>query len=131
MNTLPTDRVLVSINAAHDADAQEVEELTRSLYEELQPLLPVERVTKQELPKGAKALDAAIAGQLLLSLFNTGGVLVSAVGTIQAWMLRQNARSIVLEIDGKKLELKGATAREQRALVMAWINHVEARSADR
>ncbi|SOE81020.1 hypothetical protein SAMN05446927_4274 [Caballeronia arationis] len=107
MNDNRTQRILVTINSALDADKQEVEDLTQSLFAELEPIVDVARVSSGKAPTGSKAIDTAIIGQLALSLVHSGGVLVTAIGAAQAWLLRQNGRSILIEFDGSKIELKG------------------------
>ena len=123
--------ILLTINPAADADRQEVEELTQSLFTELEPIVDVSRVSSGAPPVTSKAIDATIVGQLALSLVQSGGVLVTAIAAVQAWLLRQNARSIIIEIDGtnvelgkSRIEIKGVSDEEQRRLAEAWIKLV-------
>lgn len=117
--------ILLTINAASDADQQELEDLSQSLLDELDPIASVSRVHTENAPVGSKAMDASIVGQLAFSLINSGGVLVTVIGAAQAWLLRQNARSIIIELEGNKIEVKGTSSEEQRQLIDTWIVHVK------
>ncbi|SOE81015.1 hypothetical protein SAMN05446927_4269 [Caballeronia arationis] len=125
MNASPSPQIMLTINAAPDADQKEVEELTQSLFAELDPIANVARVSSGNAPAGSKAIGVDIIGQLALSFLHSGGVLVTAIGAAQAWLLRQNARSIVIEFEGTKIEVKGPSSEEQRRLIATWIKHVE------
>jgi len=68
------------------------------------------------LPLGLKG-DPFTLGTLLLTLLASGGVVTTLINTIQSWISRHNQRSITLEINGKKLEIKGPLSKEERQWV--------------
>ncbi|SOE81016.1 hypothetical protein SAMN05446927_4270 [Caballeronia arationis] len=126
--------VSLIINAASDADEQEVEELTQLLFAELEQMagLDVARVSSGNVPRASKAIGAYVIGQLAPSGAHSGGVLVTVIGAIKAWLLQRNARSVVIEIDERTLELgtsrieiKGVSTEEQRRLVESWVQHIK------
>jgi hypothetical protein len=45
--------------------------------------------------------------------------------SLQGWLLRSSARALVVEIDGDRLELVGATSEERRRLTNAWLSRHE------
>jgi hypothetical protein len=81
-------------------------------------------------PTGAKAGDPAAAASLLIALAASGGVLTSLVGLLQGWVQRSAVRGLVVEIDGDRLELTGATSAERRRLTQVWLDRHE-RDTDR
>lgn len=110
-----------------DADAEERDLLVRRLRAEVaeQEFDLVPDPAARPVPDGAKAVDPAGADSLLIALAASGGVLTSLVGLLQAWLLRSSARTLVVEIDGDRLELSGATAQERRRLTDAWLSRHE------
>ena len=84
-------------------------------------------------PAGAKVGDPASLNSLVVALAASGGVLTTLIGALQAWLMRSSARQIVVEIDGDRIEVSGASTEERRELTTAWINRHQptaARPAD-
>ncbi|MGI9113172.1 MAG: effector-associated constant component EACC1 [Gaiellaceae bacterium] len=77
--------------------------------------------TPADAPPGAKGIGSGDLGSLLVVLTASGGVLTTLVGTLQAWLLRHSGSQIVVEIDGDRLELTGATDDELRRALEVWL----------
>jgi len=113
-------QVAIRISPAEDADTEELADLTYQLREELLEL-DVEAVEQPagQAPEGTKAGGVLELGSLIVSL---GGAAISAlIPVIQAWLKRSEARSVVMEIDGDKIEVRGASSEAERLLVNDWI----------
>jgi hypothetical protein len=106
-----------------DADAQDQDELRAEVAEQEFTVVP--DPAAPAAPGGAKAADPVTVGSLVIALAASGGVLTSLVGLLQAWLLRSSARTLVVEIDGDRLELTGATSQERRRLTDAWLSRHE------
>lgn len=113
----------VVLPASEDTDASEVDDLARSLRQQILQL-PVEDVTTPSAgppPPGTKALDAATVGTLLVTMSGGGGLLVVVVETIRTWLTGHGDQRVVLELGGAKLELSNASESERRELVQRWM----------
>lgn len=115
----------VSVIANSSALHEEIEELTLNLLADLEsagfrPTRPTGAA-----PSGAKALDFASVSQLVIALAQSGGLLVTVVNTVRDWLGRQDVRSVVLQINGHRIELKNASPEEQTRLIEAWIQAVQ------
>lgn len=110
-----------------DADAQDLAELVDRLRAEVLELDfdIVPDPAGEPMPGRVKAADPAGVDSLLIALAASGGVLTSLIGLLQAWLLRGSARTLVVEIDGDRLELSGATSAERRRLTDAWLSRHE------
>lgn len=117
-------QLTLNIDAGPGADAEELEELTRRLREELMELdvEAVDLVRVGETPKRAKAGDPVAWGTLLVTLAASGGVLTTLINTLHAWLTRHERRSVTLEIDGDRLEVTGISSEEQQRLINAWVS---------
>jgi len=62
---------------------------------------------------------------LLLMLVPSGGVLTTIIGAIQSWLTRHNQRSISLEINGNKIDIKDISSEDQKRLIDSWISNVQ------
>lgn len=114
---LPTD----------DMDAAELDELTRSLRDEVLEL-PVDSVVAPSAgspPAGAKVIDPTSVGTLLVTMSGAGGLLVAVVETIRAWLTSRGDQRVVLELGEAKLELSTATATERQELISRFLTAVE------
>ena len=112
----------VQVVVGPDGDAEEIAEATIQLRRELLALDvdAVEAPSGGVPPPGAKAVDVAALGALIVHLANSQllGAVVSAVG---AWLGGSPRRSIKLELDGDALELTGVSSKEQRRLTDEWL----------
>jgi hypothetical protein len=77
-------------------------------------------------PQGAKDAGQAVsAGQILLSLAASGGVLVALISAVQAWLQRNAGKKVTIEIDGHKLELQGASSEQQEVLMRTFLSKLQ------
>jgi hypothetical protein len=108
------------------ADEERLEQLTSYLREELLQLdvLDVTAPAAGAAPPGARAIDPAVVGQLVVSLGPHAAVtLRAAVAAIRRWLRPGGvSRSVRLEIDGDVLELSEATLRDQDRLVEFFVS---------
>ncbi|MGV1047146.1 MAG: hypothetical protein ACOYD4_01290 [Solirubrobacterales bacterium] len=116
------------LDAGPDHDAEELLQLTQELRGELLEL-DVDAVglgAGGEAPDGAKGVELLAIGGLVVKLAANSALMRSIVDTTVAWLGRQGARSVKLNLDGDTLELTGVSSDEQSRLVDQWI----ARHAD-
>jgi len=106
------------------ADAEQLEELTRALRAEILTL-DVESVVPRsggEAPPGARGVDAAAVGALVVSVAPALGALARLVTTVVDWLRRGGTqRTVRLKIGDDELELSGASSAMQQQLAMDWI----------
>jgi hypothetical protein len=57
-------------------------------------------------------------------------VLPTLVGSVIAWLTRDRSRKVVIELDGDRLELSGASPEQQQVLVEAWLDRNVSRSTN-
>lgn len=124
-------QVLLNLNAGSELDAEEKERVTRQLREELMGLdvEGVDFVKSGKAPVKAKAGDLIAWGKLLLMLVPSGGVLTTIISAIQSWLTRHNQRSISLEINGNKIDIKDISSEDQKRLINAWISTIQGNKA--
>jgi len=111
--------VALQIDAGPDSTAEEIDELTRRLREELL-LLDVrsaEPLVQGEPPTGTRGADVVALGGLLVTLATSGDTLKMVMGVVQSWLHAQPARSVEMQIAGDTLKLSGASSAEQARLV--------------
>jgi hypothetical protein len=75
-----------------------------------------------QLPEGAKGLELAAVGSLLVSLVAKADTVKKVVSTIRGWLARQRLHSIEITIEGDTLKLTNASAEDQERLVEAWVS---------
>ncbi|MCB8978014.1 MAG: hypothetical protein H6657_11380 [Ardenticatenaceae bacterium] len=116
--------LLIKINANHDADMNEVAELTRTLRNDILETNAenAEFVTNGKALSGTKSADPVTWGTILVTLAASGGVLTTLINVISSWLSRNKGNSIILEIDGDKLEVTGLSSEEQQRLISLWLN---------
>jgi hypothetical protein len=106
-----------------DTDPADGERLGRQLRDELRAL-DVDTVVAQDggpPPPGAKGAATDLT-EWLVTLSGGGGVFVSVIGTIRAWLgSRAGAHKVTVTIDGDTLELSSATAAERAELVDTFV----------
>ena len=117
------------------ADAERLDALTGLLRGELLQL-DVEDVTglrAGEPAPGARGLDVAAVGGLLVGLGGSAEGLRSVISAIRAWLARggQTRRTVRLEIGGEVLELSEATTADQDRLIGLFISRHAAGEAGR
>jgi len=115
--------VELRLGVAGGSDDEELAELTARLRQRLLDLdvARVDRPTQGEPPSGAKGVDAAALGTLVVTLGRSASVLAAFTGAVQRWLTGKQNRTIKLELDGDTIELTGASSRDQERLVEVWI----------
>jgi hypothetical protein len=117
--------VAVRVDAGEGSDAEELDQLTGRLRRELLELDvdDVRRGSGGDAPEGARGVDVAAIGQLLVSLASAPAVLRGVASAIGAWVERSaQVGSVVVELDGEKLEVTGRLSDDQRKVVDLWID---------
>jgi hypothetical protein len=106
-----------------DGDAVQLDELTNSLRNELLQLdvAAVDRRYAGKPPPGARAVEIAALGALLVKLAATPELLGIVVHTIQSWIGGHADRTVRLKLGGDQLEVKGVTSAQQQQLIDDWI----------
>jgi hypothetical protein len=111
----------VDVGLEADADAEELDEETVRLRSELLEL-DVEAVERQSggpPPPGAKAVDVAVLGSLLVALGRDA--IPAVVRTIESWVSRRPDRSVKMELGGDSIELRSVSTEEQERLLGAFL----------
>jgi hypothetical protein len=112
----------IAIEAAPNSDERELDELTMRLRQRLLELdvQRVDRVRSDDVPEGAKPVDAIIIGALGITL---GPQAVKAVvGLVQAWLRSRPVRRIKITIGKDSIDLTDPTTPERQELVQAFID---------
>jgi hypothetical protein len=116
-------RLAAVVEAGPDYDDEELFQLTQGLRGELLELEvdAVDLGAEGEAPDGAKGVELLAIGGLVVKFALNSSLLKSVVDTTTAWLGRQGARSVKLNLDGDTLELTGVSSEEQSKLVEQWI----------
>jgi hypothetical protein len=112
----------IQVTVGPEADAEEVAEATEQLRRELLELdlESVAAAPGPEPPQGARAIDAAALGGLIVTVTNSH-LFTSIVNAVRTWLAGQPQRTIRLELDGDVLELAGLSSDEQSRLADVWL----------
>ena len=113
----------------HDADADPdaLDALAGGLREELLALDvdDVDRARAGAPPPGARGLDVAALGALVVSLQASTALLDQVVGTIRGWLRRGGpGRSVEITVGDATIKLDGATDAQQERLVREFVRAV-------
>ena len=111
----------IQIGEAEDTDADELDDATGRLREELLELdvEAVERPSAGPAPPARADSEIAALGTLLVSLAHEAlPVVLAAVGR---WVSSHGRRSVTIELDGDRIEVSGASAEDQRRLIDAFV----------
>jgi hypothetical protein len=117
--------IAVRVDVDEGSDDEELDRLTGRLRRELLELDvdDVRRPAGGDAPEGARGIDVAALGQLLVSLASAPAVLRGVASAIGAWVERSaSVGSVVVELDGEKMEVTGRLSDDQRRLVDLWID---------
>lgn len=111
--------------ATTDIDSAELDALTRALRDELL-LLDVDDVSSVSAgpaPPGAKAVDLAVIGTLIVTLKGTAELASKVVSVVRAWMSRTAASGaeVELTIGEHSLKLSSASEDQQAALIAEFV----------
>lgn len=121
------NRLIINIEpTADDSDKEELEEVTHNLQYELNELDGINDIDfvkkdQQKLPEGAKAVDIAVWGSLLVTFVTSSGILPALINTLQSWLSRHERHKITMEIGGDKIELTGISNEERKKLIDAFV----------
>ena len=112
----------VQVAVGLDGDAEEVARATLQLRRELLDLDVdvVEAVGAGEPPPGARAVDIAALGALVVNIADPQ-LLAAVVSAVRSWLAASSRRSIKLQLGGDALELTGVSSKEQRRLADEWL----------
>jgi hypothetical protein len=114
-------QVRVQLDLGNGAEAAELEEDTLRLREELLELgvADVHRPSPAAAPEGAKGIDAAVLGSLVIS---AGQEAVAAiVRAVASFVTRGTSRSVKLQLGDDVIELSGASRADQERLIEAFL----------
>jgi hypothetical protein len=116
-------RIVVGLSAK-GADAQELDELTRGLGNELRQIevQSVERLSEGEAPAGSKG-DPFTIGWLAVTL--TPIVITKVFDILVDWTKRAHGRTIRVTVGQDTIELTGATREEREKLLNKWLKEVD------
>ncbi|MHC4616927.1 MAG: effector-associated constant component EACC1 [Planctomycetota bacterium] len=119
-----TFELMLHVNVEPEDGAEELAELGRQLRTDLLELdvENVDFVRADETPEGTKTGTPIDWTTLLLTVAASGGVLTTLINVLQAWLTRQDRKSLSLEIDGDKLTVTGISSKEQKRLIDAWLS---------
>jgi hypothetical protein len=120
----PRDMVLII--SADEQDEERLAELTRLLQAELQELdvEQVKQVESKDIPEGARAGASTDLG--VLAVQAAPAVIGYVLAVVQSWIRRGRDRSAELNWKGNKIKVTGVASEEQKRLIDAWVNRVEA-----
>jgi hypothetical protein len=114
----------IELQLGDDVSPLEVDQLTAAMRRELLQLdvEGVDRVSSGPPPAGAKGVELAAIGALIVSL---GGVatpiLAQVVEAVRAWTARGPDRTVKLTLDGDILELGGMSEQDQHKVISDWM----------
>jgi hypothetical protein len=118
-----TKRFVVGLGAK-GADARELDELTRSLSNELRQteVHSVERVSEGEAPSGSKG-DPITLGLLAVTLAPIAATKVFDI--LVDWVKRAQGRTIKVTLGQNTIELSEASKDEREKLLNKWLQEVD------
>ena len=111
----------IDVGVEPDADALELDEETIELRREFLELDvdAVERPAAGPPPEGARAVEVALLGTLLVKVGQAAvGPLVDAIA---AWMSRRDSRSVKLTLGDDSIEATDLSDEDQRRLLEAFL----------
>jgi hypothetical protein len=113
----------INLRVDDDVSPLEMEELTAAIRRELLQLdvQSVDRISGGPAPDGAKGIELAAIGALIVNLGKATPVLGQVIDVIQAWAARSPNRTVKLTLEGDTLELGGMSETQQRQGVKDWM----------
>lgn len=117
MTEQPLD-LFVSIGAAPDADAEDLDALAHELLRDLEDLdsvVTVARVSDDAVPDGAKGSGVSVQA-ILIKLAELGGI-KALVTVLSTWLSRDKNRSLKLQLGSNSLEVTGLSEEKQLDLI--------------
>jgi len=106
----------------YDSDS-DLAKLSQQLMSELQNLKikKIDHLRKENLINGTKAGDVISWETLIITLAASGGVISTLINFILGWIKRNEGRTVILELNGNKLEVTGLSSDEQKELIETWL----------
>ena len=127
------DQVLLELyETSDDRTPEEIEDRTQGLRRELLDLEEVGsvgRASAGEAPPGARAVDVAALGALIVGVEPTITALSRVVSVVRDWLSHRGGPqggTVKITVNGQSLELSAATAEQQHDLVDQFIQTVGA-----
>ncbi|TCO62359.1 hypothetical protein [Actinocrispum wychmicini] len=122
-----TVSLLLRVHAA-DLEPEEHEEHTSDLGRLLRAVdgTRLSTVAGDPAPPGGKATGGVLAGGLRITVAASRKALAAVLEVVRTWAAAVTARSVLVEIDGDRLEIKGPTTAQMDQLVAVFVNrHTE------
>jgi Effector Associated Constant Component 1 len=115
-------KLRIDVSVERDADAAELYEATLQLRSELLELdvEDVERAVDGSPPPGARAVEAALMGTLVVTVAHD--VISAVLQTVAGWLHRRPDRSVKLAIGGDSIEVTDPSAEDQQRLIEAFLS---------
>jgi hypothetical protein len=103
-------------------DNQDIDNLNRNLRDDLLNLNVEEvHLLHEPPPPDSKALEGVAIGSMIVD-FVSGGAIKEVTQTVQAWIQRNENRTITIEMaDGEKIDVKGISGKDQQRIIDAWV----------
>ncbi|GAA3159747.1 hypothetical protein GCM10010451_04410 [Streptomyces virens] len=116
-----TQRMRLVLTGQRDGDQEELDELTLRLRERLLELDvdDVEPVRSEDVPDGAKPVDAIAVGALAVTLAPIA--LRSVLDLVRTWIENRPVRTVALTLGEDSLELEAVSAADQQRLIDAFL----------
>ena len=126
------DEVLLELYDSADSSAEETDHRTQGLRVELLDLPEVSQVSGAAAgppPPGARGLDVAALGALLVAVEPTVTALSRVVSVVRDWLAHRgggapHGESVRITVSGQTIELAAATDAQQDELVQAFLQKV-------
>jgi hypothetical protein len=123
------DEVLLELYDGEEVTPEETVGTTQGLRSELldvDEVSEVRRASAGEPPPGARAVDAAAIGALVVAVEPTITALSHVVSVVRDWLSHRGdtqpqGKSVRITVNGQSIELGAATAAQQQALVDEFI----------
>jgi hypothetical protein len=106
-----------------DLDAEEIDELSHQLRDELLELDvdSVEFISAGQAPSNTRAIEVFVLGGLLVKLAESFDSLATMIGTIRNWLSRRGAGSIKIQLGDDVLELSHPSKKDEERLIAAFL----------
>ncbi len=118
-------RISLKINWESNLPESNLMLYSERLDGELQKVKDVQKleiVDSRATDLGAKGPIGIDLNTLIITLVASGGALTTVINAIIQWLVSTQQRSVVLEIDGDRLEVTGISSKEQEKLIQVWLN---------
>ena len=113
----------IKLHVDDDISPLEMEELTAAMRRELLKLdvQSVDRVSGGPAPEGAKGVELAELGALVVSFGQAVPALGQVLAAIRGWITRSPNRTVEITLDGDTLKVGGISESQQRKVIKDWM----------